>query len=90
MGGLLIFGLLVLLVVKAWPFLLGAVFAFMLWRFVFVPIREARERELRDRVRHERARREIDRIAAETTQAMYAATARSGDVIEGYAEEVES
>lgn len=90
MGGLLVIGLLILLVVKAWPFLLAAALAFMLWRFVFVPVREARERELRDRVRHERARREIDRIAAETTRAMYAATAQPGEVIEGYAEEVES
>ena len=90
MGGLFIIGLLILFVVKVWPFLLAALVGYLLWCFVVIPSREARERELRDRVRHERARREIDRIAAETTRAMYAATARSGDVIEGYAEEVES
>jgi hypothetical protein len=87
MGGLLIIGLLILLVVKAWPFLLAGVLVFVLWRFVFLPAREARERELRNRLRHERARREIDRIASEATRAMYAAASRSGEIIEGHAEE---
>jgi hypothetical protein len=90
MGGLFIIGLIILLVAKAWPFLLAGLVGYLLWCLVFVPAREARERELRDRVRHERARQEIDRIAAETTRAMYAATAQPGEVIEGYAEEVES
>jgi peptidoglycan/LPS O-acetylase OafA/YrhL len=86
MGGLLLVGLFILLAIRLWPFLLAALLAYLLWRCVLVPMREAQAREVRERLRHEQARREIDRIATQTTQAMYAAARQNGDVIEGRAE----
>lgn len=89
MGGLFLIGLLALLVIKLWPYLLVLLALVLAWRYWIVPGREVRARELRDRLRHEQARREIDRIATETTRAMYQAACRSDEIIEATAEEVE-
>jgi hypothetical protein len=89
MGGLLIIGLLIVLFGKLWPLLLGVLILLLIWWFIVVPLRNAHAQEVRDRLRHEAARREIDRIAAETTRAMHHAAAASGEVIEGSATEVE-
>lgn len=45
--------------------------------------------EARERLRHERARREIDRIALAATQAMCEAARSDSEVIEGTAVEIE-
>jgi hypothetical protein len=50
----------------------------------------ARAAEAREHLRHERARREIDRIALDTRRAMLDAALRHGQVIEGTANEVKS
>jgi flagellar biosynthesis/type III secretory pathway M-ring protein FliF/YscJ len=89
MGGLFLIGLLVLLVIKLWPYLLALVTLWLVWRFLVMPVRDAHARELRDQLRHEEARRDIDRIAAETTRAMHAAAAREAGVIHTTAVEVE-
>lgn len=73
-----------------WPLLLVVAMLWLLWRHLALPLMEARAHAARDRLRHERARREIDRIALETTRAMYAAANRGGEVIEGTASEVEA
>jgi predicted cobalt transporter CbtA len=88
MIGLFLIGLLIVLFSKLWPLLLMGLVLLVLWSLVIAPARKVREREVLDRLRHEQARREIDRIAAETTRAMYAAAHESGDVIEGTAVEV--
>jgi hypothetical protein len=72
-----------------WPLLLVVAMLWLLWRLLALPLMEARAHAARDRLRHERARQEIDRIALETSRAMYAAATHSGDVIEGTATEVE-
>ena len=51
-------------------------------------VRTAHTQEFRDHLRHEQARREIDRIAAETELAMYEAATQREEVIEGTAVEV--
>jgi hypothetical protein len=88
MGGLFLIGLLVLFS-KLWPLVLAGLALLLLWWFVIGPLRDARAREVRDHMRHEQARREIDRIAAETTRAMYQAASATGEVIDGSAMEVE-
>jgi hypothetical protein len=72
-----------------WPLLLVVAMLWLFWRIVALPLMEARAHAARDRLRHERARREIDRIALETSRAMYAAATRGGEAIEGTATEVE-
>ncbi len=72
-----------------WPLLLVVAMLWLLWRRLALPLMEAQAHAARDRLRHERARREIDRIGLETTRAMYAAATRGGEVIEGTATEVE-
>jgi type VI protein secretion system component VasK len=72
-----------------WPLLLVVAMLWLLWRRLALPLMEARAQAARDRLRHERARREIDRIALETSRAMYAAATRGGEVIEGTATKVE-
>jgi hypothetical protein len=72
-----------------WPLLLVVAMLWVLWRLVALPLMEARAHAARDRLRHEQARQEIDRIALETSRAMYAAATRGGEVIEGTATEVE-
>lgn len=88
MIGLFFIGILIVLFSKLWPLLVIGLVLLALWWLVIAPAREAREHEERDRLRHEQARREIDRIAAEATRAMYAAAHESRDVIEGTAVEV--
>lgn len=72
-----------------WPLLLVVAMLRPLWRFIALPLMEARAHAARDRRRHEQARREIDRIALETSRAMYAAAACGGEALEGTATEVE-
>jgi hypothetical protein len=76
------------LLVTLWPFLVVVVVLWLLCWLVVLPVRNARLRDARDRLRHERAQREIDRIAFEARREMYDAALRHGDVIEGTAVEV--
>jgi hypothetical protein len=71
-----------------WPLLLVLAMLWLLWRLIALPLMEARAHAAHDRLRHAQARREIDRIALETTHAMYAAAACGGEVIDGTATEV--
>ncbi len=77
MGGLLLIGLLIVLFAKLWPFLVAGLGVFGVWRCLLA-LRVAEERERRDRLRHARARQEIDRIAAATAQAMVDAAREHG------------
>jgi hypothetical protein len=71
------------LLVKFWYFVIAALVLYLAWRWGIGPWREARAMEARDRLRHARARREIDEITFATARAMYDAAARAnGDVIE--------
>jgi hypothetical protein len=76
------------LLVDLWPFVAVVAVLGLLFRWIVLPVRDAQLRDARDRLRHERAQREIDRIAIETRRAMYDAALRHGDVIEGTAVEV--
>ncbi len=92
MGGLLLIGLFIELwdlLSPLWPVLLATVAVYVVWRWVLLPKWEAEAREAREQLRHDRARREIDRIAIETSRAMYDAALTRGEVIEGTCEEVE-
>ncbi len=92
MWGLLLIGLFIELwelVRGLWPLLVAVVLLCLLWRWVVLPARERRAREIRERLRHEQARREIDRIALETSRAMYEASHSNPRVIEGTAVEVD-
>lgn len=92
MWGLLLVGLLIELwdlVTELWPVLVAMLALYGLWRWVALPAWDARAREMRDRLRHEQARREIDRIALEASRAMYGAASRHDEVIEGTAVEVD-
>jgi hypothetical protein len=92
MGGLLLIGLLIELwnlLTELWPVLVAMLVLYGLWRWVALPAWDARAREARDRLRHEQARREIDRIALEASRAMYDAALNQGDVIEGTAVEID-
>ena len=71
-----------------WPLLVIALALCGLGRRLLAPLRRVRAAEVRDRLHHEQARREIDRIAAEAELAIYDAALRHGDVIEGTAVEV--
>jgi flagellar biosynthesis/type III secretory pathway M-ring protein FliF/YscJ len=66
-----------LVLIKLWPLCLAVALAWAIWRWVVLPRREYRAIEARDRLRHEQARREIDRITTTATRAMYDA-ARQG------------
>ncbi|MBA3809896.1 MAG: hypothetical protein H0X28_16105 [Solirubrobacterales bacterium] len=79
---------LVELLAPYWPLILAVTAVYGVWRWIIFPAREARAIEVRDRLRHERARREIDRITLETSRAMCEAARNHGDVIEGTAVEV--
>jgi hypothetical protein len=86
---LLVVLMIVMLIVKFWHLVVAAVVLCGLWRWGIGPYREARAREVRERLRHARARQEIDDITFVTARAMYeAAAAAQGDVIEGTAIEV--
>ncbi len=83
---LLLLLMLVMLIVKYWHLVVGALVLYLVCRWGIEPWREARAREAHDRLRHARARREIDDITFATARGMYDAAARgSGDVIEGTA-----
>ncbi len=91
MWGLLLIGLFIELwdlARELWPLLGAVVLLYLLWWWVVLPARDRRAREMRARLRHEQARREIDRIALETSRAMYEKALGHGDVIEGTAVEV--
>jgi hypothetical protein len=88
MGGLLLIGLLIILMVKLWPFLVAGVVVWGLWRFGIAPVREACVRERGEQLRHAQARRDINRMAAETRRAMHAAAARDGTAVEDTSVEV--
>jgi hypothetical protein len=81
--------------VEVWPRVVLAVILALSWFRVIRPVLEYRAQESGERLRHARARREIDRIAFETSRAMHEAavahggfTGRAG-VIEGTATELE-
>jgi hypothetical protein len=73
---------------SAWPVLLAVLALYGGCRWLVASHLHTRREVERDRLRHERARREIDRIATETRREMYEAALRHGDVIEGTAIEV--
>lgn len=80
----------VMLAVRFWPFLVAALVLYGVWCWGIGPWREAQARQARERLRHARARREIDEIAFATARTMYeAATTSSSEVIEGTAREVQ-
>jgi cobalamin biosynthesis protein CobD/CbiB len=92
MWALLVVGLLAMFIEQLlafWPILLFVVLVFAFQSWMGRPVSAAAEREAREALRHEQARREIDRIALETTRAMYAAAIAHADVIEGTAVELE-
>lgn len=92
MWGLLLVGLLIVLVellAALWPLLLVAAVGFVFGCLLVRPRSAAAQREAREALRHERARREIDRIALETSRAMYEAASARADAIEGTAVEIE-
>jgi hypothetical protein len=82
MGGLLVVALLIVVIGKLWPFLLAAAAGAALWFFLIAPARERAAFERRDRLRHELARREIDRIAVEASRAMVRAASRAPGVVD--------
>jgi hypothetical protein len=95
MWGLLLVGLLVEILIKLydllivlWPFLAVGLALVLLWLWVLVPLLEYRAFEARDRLRHERAQREISTIERGAIRAMFDAAQRA-DVIDGTATEVE-
>jgi hypothetical protein len=88
MGGFFILILLIFLV-HYWYVFVGGVALYALWHLVVMPLREYEAREARDRLRHERARYEIDQIALQTTRAMYQAARNDPGIIEGTAEELQ-
>jgi hypothetical protein len=73
---LLLLAVLILALVKFWYVTLGALAVYLGW-VMLARWREAQAHEDRDRLRHARARREIDAIGAATAQAMVEA-ARKG------------
>jgi hypothetical protein len=72
-----------------WPLLLAVLGLYGFCRWLVATHLHARRKAARDRLRHERARREIDRIAGETRREMYDAALRHGEVIESTAVEVQ-
>jgi hypothetical protein len=72
-----------------WPLVVIVLALYGLCRWLIAPYLHVRREATLDRLRHERARREIDRIALETRRAMYDAALCHGEVIEGTATEVE-
>jgi hypothetical protein len=86
---LLVVLMVVTLLVKFWPVVVAALVLVAVW-WVIAAWREARALQARERLRHARARREIDEIAFATARGMYEAAAiADGEVIEGTAVEVE-
>jgi uncharacterized membrane protein YagU involved in acid resistance len=87
MGGFFILLVLILLV-HYWYVVVGGVAISAFWHLVVVPLREHEAELARDRLRHEHARQEIDRIALATTQAMCEAARSDTNVIDSTAVEV--
>jgi hypothetical protein len=85
---LILFSLAVAGIEILWPVLLAVAVLGGLWALVVVPWQDRRALELRDRIRHERARTEIDRIALRAQREMYESARRHGALIEGTAVEV--
>jgi hypothetical protein len=86
--GILPLLILIVLLVKYWHLVLGALLLYLALRWVVAPWHERRAREARDRLRHVRARQEIDAITFAAMRAMHKAAARpSSDVIESTAVE---
>lgn len=76
MGGLLLIWLFIdfcVLLIKLWWLVLLIVATRLLWRRVIKPWCVYRVQELHERLRHERARQEIERIESVTARAMFAA-----------------
>jgi uncharacterized membrane protein len=85
---ILLFSLGVFLIEALWPLLVAAVVLAGAWMLIVVPWLDRRAAEARERLRHERARAEIDRIALRTQREMYEAARRYGRVIDATAVEV--
>jgi hypothetical protein len=81
--------LIIMLLIQYWYVVVGTAVLCALWHMIVVPLRERQAELARDRLRHEHARREIDRIAIATTQAMCEAARGEPEVIESTAIEVE-
>lgn len=79
--------LIIMLLIHYWYVVVGTVAFCALWHLVIAPLGERQAELARDRVRHEQARREIDRIAMVTTQAMFEAARNSANVIDSTVEE---
>ncbi len=78
------------LLAQLWPLIVTVLVGIAATRLMLAANarRFVRAEEVREHLRHEQARREIDRIALETRRAMYDAALRHGEVIEGTAVEV--
>jgi fatty acid desaturase len=69
MAGLFILMLFVVLA-KYWYVAAGVLVLWLLWCFVIEPARQREAEQAREYQRHERARRDIETVAAATTRAM--------------------
>jgi membrane protein implicated in regulation of membrane protease activity len=77
------------LIVKFWHLIVAVLVLYALLRWVIEPWYAARERDSRDRLRHARARQEIDDITFAAARAMYEAADTINDgTIDGTAVEV--
>lgn len=89
MIALLVVLMVVMLLVKFWPLVVAALVLVAVWWGIGA-WRDARALQARERLRHARARQEIDEIAFATARAMYEAAATTpGEVIDATAIEVE-
>jgi uncharacterized membrane protein YagU involved in acid resistance len=76
MGGLL----LIWLLIKLWPVLLVGLVILVLWCLVVAPLRDREAARTRDRLRHERAQREIDHITHAAPRAMFEAAHKANSI----------
>lgn len=89
MIALLVVLMVVMLLVQFWPVVVAALALGAVW-WGIAAWREALEQQARQRLRHARARQEIDEITFATARAMYQAAARAdGEVVNGTVVEVE-
>jgi hypothetical protein len=79
--------LIIMLLIHYWYVVVGIGALCALWHLVVVPLRERQAELAQDRLRHEHARREINRIAMATTQAMFEAARNEPNVIDSTVEE---
>lgn len=85
MVGFFLVGLLIIvweLLTEIWPLLLSGLAMCLLARWVAIPVALAAATDARDRLRHERARRQIDRIASQTSRTMLDAALARAEVVE--------